>query len=525
MDRRNFLKAGGSVITLPFLLNGFHINLYGKDTFWGDVAKLLSATNKKLVLIQMGGGNDGLNTVIPIDQYDTYYSYRQNIAIPENKILKFTDAIGIHPAMTGLKELYDTEKLALINAVSYPNPNLSHFRATDIWTTGSGYDQYLRDGWLGRYLQNSDPNYPNNITEGSHPLAIQIGGIVSKTLQGDKIPMGVAVSSPQNFYNIMHSIEFIEFNNSFDNQYGQELDFLHNVHRSSYLYSTVVRDSYDKAKNQVEYPTSNSLATQLSTVARLIAGGLTTNIYIVTIGGFDTHSNQTDGTDTTIGSHSNLLSQMSSAMFSFQHALNLLGVENDVITMTFTDFGRRAKSNGSRGTDHGTATPIFVMGNSVNPLIFGTNPDLNDLETGILKDNIKRQFDFRQIYASIFAQWFGVSNDLIAELLYGDFNQINLIKTTSVYEQNGGLNKLNFQIYPNPITTTSEVRYFLPENSNVSIKLYNLQGNEYKTLVNTYQPSGEYAIMFNAQQIPSGNYYLQLNTQKHKATQKVIIAR
>ena len=525
MNRRNFIKTSSSVITLPLLLNGFHINLYGKDTFWGDVAKLLSATNKKLVLIQMGGGNDGLNTVIPLDQYDTYFSYRQNIAIPENKVLRLTDAIGIHPAMTGIKELYDNQKLALVNAVSYPNPNLSHFRATDIWTTGSSYDQYLRDGWLGRYLQNSDPNYPNNISEGSHPLAIQIGGIVSKTLQGDKIPMGVAVSSPQSFYNIMHSTEFIEFNQAPNNQYGNELEFLRNVHRSSFLYSTVVRDSFDKAKNQVEYPASNSLATQLSTVARLIGGGLTTNIYIVTIGSFDTHSNQTDSADTTIGNHASLLSKLSSAMQSFQNDLNLLGVEDDVITMTFTEFGRRAKSNGSRGTDHGTATPLFVMGSSVNPLIFGSNPDLNDLETGILKDNIKRQFDFRQIYASIFAQWFGVSKDLIAELLYGEFDQIDLIKKTGIQAPNNELNILNFQVYPNPLMVSSEVRYFLPENSNVSIKLYNLQGREYKTLINTYQPAGKYAVSLNVQNIPSGDYFLQLNTKNHKATQKIIIAK
>lgn len=525
MNRRNFLKTSSGIISLPFLLNGFHINLYGKDTFWGDFAKLLSATNKKLVLIQMAGGNDGLNTVIPLDQYDTYYSYRQNIAIPENKVLKFTDAIGIHPAMTGLKELYDSQKLALINSVSYPNPNLSHFRATDIWTTGSAYNQELRSGWAGRYLQNSDPNYPNNITDGSHPLAIQIGGIVSKTLQGEKYPMGVAVSSPQTFYNIMHSTEFIEFNQNSDTIYGNELEFLRYAHKSSYIYSTIIRDSYDKAKNQIEYPTSNTLASQLAIVARLIAGGLNTNIYIVTIGGFDTHSNQTDGTDTTIGSHATLLSRLSSAMQTFQNDLELLGVANDVISMTFTEFGRRAKSNGSRGTDHGTATPIFVMGNNVNPFIFGTSPNLIDLETGALKDNIKMQFDFRQIYASIFAQWFSVPIDLITDMLYGDFNQINLIKTTGVNEQNIGINKLNFQIYPNPITTTSEVKYFLSENTNVSIKLYNLQGNEYQTLVNTYQSAGEYTIKFNAQQIPSGNYYLQLNTQKHRETKKIIIAK
>jgi uncharacterized protein (DUF1501 family) len=524
MNRRKFLGTTAPVLAIPFLLNGMKMKVFGKSRLYNNLLSQLSVTDKVLVLIQLQGGNDGLNTVIPLDQYSTYNSLRTNIAIPENSVLKLDNATGLHPAMTGLQTLFSDGKLALVQGVSYPNPNLSHFRATDIWMTGSDYNQYLSTGWAGRYLQAEFPTYPDNIGTMQDPLAIQIGATVAIALQSDKESMGIAIQDPNTFYSLVNGTNTGPFDDPPNTQYGNELKFLRQVQLDSQQYSKQIKTAADKAQNVATYPANNSLASQLKIVARLIGGSLQTRIYVVSMGGLDNHSAEVVASDTTTGNHATLLGNLSNAIKAFQDDIKALGVEDRVISMTFSEFGRRVQSNASLGTDHGTALPMFVIGNKVNPKIFGVNPNLSDLDKG----NLKSQFDFRQIYTSILAQWFGIDQNELTTVLLNEYTQVPIINTPN--SVNDTLNNSNslFVLHdcvPNPAQSNVKVSFDVNTPSNINLKLYDIFGSERATLVNSNFQPGNYSTNYDVSNLPSGAYFLQLQSGYWKATKKLVVAR
>jgi uncharacterized protein (DUF1501 family) len=228
---------------------------------------------------------------------------------------------------------------------------------------------------------------------------------MSLTMQGPNQSMGIAIQNPETFYQLVNGTTKGPFADPPNTRPGNELKFIRQVEVESQLYSVNIKAAADKAKNSVTYPTNNSLASNLAIVARLIAGGLKTRVYVVTLSGFDTHSAQVVASDTSTGSHANLLKYVSQGVSTFFTDLKNLGADQRVLAMTFSEFGRRVQSNASAGTDHGTAAPMFVFGNDVNPIVHGANPSLTDLDKG---GNLKMNYDFRQIYTSVLAQWFGV---------------------------------------------------------------------------------------------------------------------
>ncbi|RYY22147.1 MAG: DUF1501 domain-containing protein, partial [Chitinophagaceae bacterium] len=401
MQRRNFLKqALPASITMPALLNGLSVKAFtAQSPLVQALMGTTTETDKVLVLVQLNGGNDGLNMVIPIEFYGNYFNARQNIAIPQNKVLALngTAKTGLHPAMTGLQTLYNEGKLNIVQAVGYPTPNFSHFRATDIWMTASDTDQVLNSGWAGRYLGVEYPNFPNGYpnTQMSDPVAIQIGSVTSVTLQGPSVNMGMSISDPTGFYNFLDGVE----DPVPETPWGKELKYIRLVTEQTQIYSAVIRDAAARVPVQGSYPGTNSLGDQLKIVARLVKGGLKTRIYMVSTGGFDTHASQVNSTDTTTGTHAVLMQRVSDAIKAFMDDLKGLGVDDRVIGMTFSEFGRRVKSNSSLGTDHGAAAPVFVFGKNVRSGITGNNPAIP--VTASVNDNIPFQYDFRSIYASI----------------------------------------------------------------------------------------------------------------------------
>jgi uncharacterized protein (DUF1501 family) len=314
--------------------------------------------------------------VIPRSNYSGYVNARSNIAIPENKILPLygNAATGLHPAMTGLQSLFNDGKLSVIQSVGYPSPSFSHFRASDIWMSASDSSQVLNSGWAGRYLNDLNPNYPIGYPNSNmpDPLAIQIGSVTSLTVQGPAVSMGLSISSTTNFYNLVNGVQ----DPSPDTPAGKELSFLRTIAQQTQQYASVIKNAAAKTTTQVTYPTNNSLADQLKIVAKLINGGLKTRIYMVNYGGFDTHSNQVNSTDTATGSHANLLKNVSDAIKAFQDDLKLLGMEDRVVGMTYSEFGRRIKSNGSTGTDHGSAAPCFLFGKQIIGGVTGNTPSI-----------------------------------------------------------------------------------------------------------------------------------------------------
>ncbi|MBS1626738.1 MAG: DUF1501 domain-containing protein [Bacteroidetes bacterium] len=427
MKRRDFLKNTALSVALPTFLNGISLKALAGTPLMSALSNYMH-DDKVLVLIQLAGGNDGLNTVIPFDQYNLYHTARTNIALPENKVLRLNgyDATALHPALADMQKLFNDGKLGIVQAVSYPKPNFSHFRATDIWMTASDSDKVVNTGWAGRFLNQQFPNFPNNYpnTQMPDPLAIQVGSVISTTFQGPAFTMGLAISNPSSFYNLIEGKVNVDSNT----RWGEQLDYLEEMSLKTDQYANVIKKAALKVTKQSStYPAQgkNPLADQLKIVARLIAGGLKTKVYMVNTGSFDTHAKQTDDTDKTIGTHANLLKRVSEAVNIFMDDLNYLQVGDRVMGMTFSEFGRRIKSNASGGTDHGAAAPVFYFGNKVKSGIIGNNPTMPTNAT--VNDNVPMQNDFRSIYASVLQNWFGLQPADVQSVLNGTYPVLNMV--------------------------------------------------------------------------------------------------
>ena len=427
MKRRQFFKNTIPIV-LPALVNGFPLRAWADSPLLRTAARDIGE-GRVLVLIQLSGGNDGLNTVIPLEYYPAYNNARSNIAIPEDKVLRLEgfDQTGLHPAMPELQQLFGEGKLTILQGVSYPQPNFSHFRATGIWLTGADAGQVLPTGWAGRYLNEYYPRFPQDYpnTAMPDPLAIQIGGLVSPVLQGPTLTMGMAISNPNSFYDLLNDRSTA----APDTRAGDQLAYIREMSVKTDQYAGVIKKAAQKVTKQSDkYPAAgkNPLADQLKIVARLVAGGLKTRFYLVSMGGFDTHARQVETADTATGAHARLLARLSEAIDAFQDDLQTLQVDNKVVGMTFSEFGRRIQSNASGGTDHGTAAPVFVFGSKVQGGIIGTNPVLPDKPT--VNDNITMQQDFRTVYNSLLEKWFLAGPSEAGTVLLKDYPVLPLIR-------------------------------------------------------------------------------------------------
>lgn len=419
MNRRKFIQ-NTSALSIPLLLNGFMVKAFGENTFSSLLSN--SDTDRVLVLIQLFGGNDGLNTVIPIDNYDKYFTARKNVAIAENKIIHL-DGItnsGLHPSLSSFRDIYNDGKLSIIQSVGYPQPTLSHFRSSDIWLSASDADKVIYTGLMGRYLEQQyatyPTGYPNAITP--HPLAIQIGTASSFLLQGSKVPMGVNVVDPNNVFSTSSGFQDV----ANQTQAGKALSFVRQIAQQSQSYGDVLKKTAANVKQQKEYPQANPVAAQLKTVAQLIKGGLQTKVYLVTYDGFDTHAQQVEANDSSTGRHADLLKTVADAIKAFQDDLKFLGIEDRVAGLTFSEFGRRIVPNDSYGTDHGTAAPVFVFGKKVKGGVIGKNPIIPDKAT--TDDNLEMEVDFRSVYTSLLKDWLNVPANEVEKILSRKFETL-----------------------------------------------------------------------------------------------------
>lgn len=525
MKRRDFLQNTIPAAVLPSLVDNFSFRVLGDNPVMAALLNTYVETDRVLVIIQLNGGNDGLNMVIPLDQYSKYYNARANIAIPENRVLTLsgTNAVGLHPSMTGLQTLYNNGKLRLVQAVGYPNPNFSHFRATDIWMSASDSDEQLYSGWGGRYLNDQYPNYPVGYpnTTVPDPLGIQIGSSASLAFQGPSVNMGISISSATNFYNLINGIQ----DPVPATRAGDALQYVRLVAQQANQYSARISAAAAAVPTQGTYPTNNTLADQLKIVARLIKGGLKTRVYMVSTGGFDTHSAQTN-TDTTTGNHATLMQRLSDAVKAFQDDLQGMGIEDRVLGMTFSEFGRRIKSNASTGTDHGAAAPLFVFGTKVNPGISGVNPTIPT--TATVNDNVPMQFDFRSVYATILQNWFCVDSTTLDTIMLQNFQQLGLCAsgncstTTDVNDiRNAGITLISN--YPNPFTSSTTIS-FTTKGGHTLVQVMDALGRVIQTPVDRVYSAGKYQVTFGGYALPAGVYYMRLQngiTQQVKPMLKV----
>lgn len=497
---------------VPSFVQGLGFKVFDAGhTFLNQVLLPAGDNDRVLVIIQLNGGNDGLNTVIPIDNYDRYINARKNIFIDESKVLRLRghDRLGLHPAMTGMQQLFNEDKLHIVQAVGYAEPNFSHFRATDIWMSASDSKQVLNSGWIGRFLDEAYPGFPDNYpnTNMPDPLAIQIGSVASLTLQGPLQPMGMSISNPSNFYNLVNNIQDPAPNTLA----GEELSYIREMSRQTQKFSEVIKTANAKVIVQNPYPTGNSLADQLKIVARLIKGGLKTKIYMVNYGGFDTHANQVESGNNSSGTHARLLGNVSSAIKAFMDDLSFLGIDERVLGMTFSEFGRRILSNGSRGTDHGSAAPLFIFGTKVQGGVSGNNPVIPTNVT--VRDNIPYQYDFRSIYASVLSNWLCVDQQMLNTVLLKNFQNLPITKlgTCSVLKPVGNPDNL-LVLYPNPFYSSLSIQ-FKSNGGHTLVQVLDGSGRLVKILFDKEIEAGTFRIEFNGQHLPPGIYYVRLQNQ------------
>lgn len=530
MKRRKFISALSASTVLPALLDGFSFKAFGNSPL---LQALAGSTNNDhvLVLIQLSGGNDGINTVIPLDQYTNLANARNNILIPSAQVLPLNGTVntGLHPVMTGFQQLYNNGLATIVQGVSYPSPNFSHFRSTDIWMTASDSSQVLSSGWTGRYLDYEYPNYPVGYPNATvpDPLAIEIGSTVSLALQGPAVNMGMSISDPTNFYNLINGIQDPAPNTN----YGKELTYIRQVNQQSQAYSAVITAAANNVTQQSpSYPATgvNRLADQLKIVARLIAGGLQTKIYMVTLGGFDTHSLQTDATNTTTGAHADLLSNLSVAVAAFMDDLNYLSVADRVVGMTFSEFGRRILSNGSRGTDHGVGAPMLLFGNSVQSGILGTNPIIPSSVT--INDNVAMQYDFRSVYASVLHEWFCVPQADLNQIMLQNFQLLPVVQnnicgvSVNLHEVNQAAGESIVRNDPNPFTSSTYVT-FKSKGGHILLQVFDTEGKVIKTLAEGEYEAGTYKVWYENEGHPAGIYYLRLQNEALQQVKNMIVVR
>ncbi len=502
MKRRNFVKslALASAGT-PILLNEMKFQSIGKQLF--NVAK--SAEDRVLVIIRLNGGNDGLNTVIPRDQYSNLAIQRNNILIPENQVLSLTNDVGLHPVMSGMKSMYDSGKLGIIQNVGYPEQNRSHFRSMDIWSSGL-IDTDANTGWLGRDFDNHFPGYPDDYPDAQNPdpFAISMGYEVSATCQGLMANFSHAVNNPFDVYNLAASGAIDD-----GTYYGSHIDYLTTLIDQANAYGAQINNAANAGNTMSTlYDSSNPLATQLQYVAQMISGGLQSKVYVLNINGFDTHDAQVNSLDATTGNHADLIKGLSDAITAFQDDLQLLGLEDRVAGMTFSEFGRQIASNASYGTDHGDAAPLFLFGTCLDFSIMGNNPIVGD--TVVNQAGIPMEIDFRDVYASILKDWFGVGNSDVQSLFEHSITYYPMLGACSVgIDEEEDLANDKALIFPNPSFGNSTIR-FAAQNEWVKIVVFDLIGKQVADVFDGNLNQGRHDIKLELKGLNQGEYIVNI---------------
>lgn len=411
--RRDFLKTGSMVAlgsSVPMFLN--------QTASATQRADRPGARDTILVVIQLTGGNDGLNTVVPFNN-DDYARNRPTLRIRANQVLRLgrNADVGLHPSMTGLKSLFDDGKMAVVQGVGYPNPTQSHFRSMDIWQSAKTADP-LNDGWIGRALRAVPGAISFHLADQNEPSPLALTGAPVRvpsitSLQDFQLKVnGASQTDTRRQRSLIEAAANVGNNN---NAQDDLLSFVRRTSTNTYQSSNRLREvgqNYTPSQG-VTYP-NTALATRLRLAAQLIDAGLGARLFYVSIGGFDTHSRQENA-------HANLLTQVSGAMTAFYRDMAAKGHGDRILMMTFSEFGRRVRENGSRGTDHGTAAPMFLVGGKVRAGVVGDHPALNNLVAG----NLRHHTDFRQVYATVLDQWLGVRS---RQVLNGNYEAVNILR-------------------------------------------------------------------------------------------------
>jgi uncharacterized protein (DUF1501 family) len=406
--RRDFLKASlasGAVLSWGLRVPGFLSRT-------AAAAADAKSRDTILVVIQMTGGNDGLNTVVPFKD-EEYAKLRPTLKLPASNLKKLTDEIALHPSLDGLAGLHQDQALCVVQGVSYPNPSQSHFRSMDIWQAAS-LEEEQTEGWIGKALRKIPSAGSFHLSGANESAPLALNGAPVRTPSIASLEDFQLKTAAANGADKKYQKEVIQGAAKVDGSKPSLLDFVQKTAANTYASSERLQEIGKNYQPKTPYPNS-PLANKLKLTAQLIDADLGARIFYVAIDNFDTHANQAQ-------THADLLQQLSAAMTAFYKDLAERGHKERLLLMTFSEFGRRAKENGSKGTDHGSAAPMMLVGGKVKAGIVGNHPSLTDLEMG----NLKHHTDFRQVYATVLDDWLGVSSK---DVLGKEFTKLELFKT------------------------------------------------------------------------------------------------
>lgn len=540
MKRRHFIKlssAASAIALTPFELQA------AMKSFM-PVVDCPDISNRKLVLINLAGANDGLNTIVPLNQYDIYSNLRPTIKVPisgANKYINLDSTlpdnqqIGLNPALTGLKSLYDKSWLRIMQSVGYPSQNKSHFKSTDLYLTGNDGNSLLNGqdtGWIGRFME----LYYSDLIVETYPLAVEIGsnntslGFHAEEAHG--LSLNISGQDPAGYYSVLNGLGGAPPLNIPDSDYGKQLEFITNTDALSNTYAESISNAFNSGKNDISYPDSD-LANQLKTVARLISGDLSTKVYMVRISGFDTHNEQVQGVGEALGKHHSLLTDLSESMEAFINDLNNQNLADDVVGLTFSEFGRKAAENGNLGTDHGEIAPMFVFGKPVAGGVSGTNPDLTEATSSNNYQLKTVQYDYRQTFATLLQNYLGADDAIIDATFFNHTlnesfvnlriedllkSEFDISKGCIASTENPLKDNKNWLVYPNPFRDIVNISGINTDET-ISYRIYNASGilliEKTDTLVD-----GKATI--NLFRYSSGVYFFEILSGSNKEVHKVI---
>lgn len=543
-SRRSFLQALGIAGSGSLMLGSNLLTAAAPSPLTAAIAA--AETDNILLLIRLAGGNDGLSTIIPISQYDTYANARPNIYLPESKILRLTDEFGVPTYMKSLDPMWKEGQFKAVHGVGYENQNMSHFTGSDIFEntdlTSSGFRR-LNTGWMGRHFEETYPDYL--ITPPPAPAAIQIGSYGSLVFQGEETNYAFVTSNVDQLEQIAktgitYNPEEALLN---DCMYGDQLRFLRGAANTTYEYSGVIHEAYEQGQNQVEYQ-KNGFARQLALLARLIKGNLGTKAYMISMGGFDTHGNQPLV-------HERLMTELSVAVNNFYEDLAFTQQDDKVLGMTFSEFGRRIYENGSNGTDHGKAAPTLFFGSGLNGSAFvGEHPALDDPDG---RGNLEFTMDFRDLYATVLAEWLCVPIPLVEEhIFFGNkpYMPVNLGFNCSGIEfpdiaydderpnppspldpdgQQPDPELLDAIVHKPfyPTNQTPHIYLEMPFSAHVDIQLFNIMGQNLGSVFNEMMLEGSREINIRERlptYLASGKYIYRIQVQNKKLSKSIMVA-
>ncbi|WP_020566951.1 DUF1501 domain-containing protein [Neolewinella persica] len=509
--RRSFLRTLGLGSAATLAAAGLPATgLYG---FPLAAALNENFSDRKLVLIRLKGGNDGLNTIVPLYALDRYRSLRPTVAHAESNLVGLNSDFGIPAAMQPLKGLWDDGRMRVVNSVGYEDHNLSHFTGADIMASGNANPDENGDGWLARYYVNQNPDYRTDLT--GDPPAIKIGGPTSVLFNdSDKIDISANFANADRLEDLAQTgVLYDNLNAPDDCYHGEQVLFLRTIANAATLYSTAIAEAYQNSITEAEY--TSSLGEQLRLVARLIKGGLKTQFYLVTLDGFDTHVGQNGSAN-----HPGLLNNLSTAVAAFYEDLAAGDKEEEVLAMTYSEFGRRVQENGVSGTDHGTALPVMLFGPALGGSgTHGRNPDLDDLDaTG----NLRFGTDFRSLYATLLENWLCIDAGTVNEILGGDYARVGELGLACSPTSSTLFPAVATGLQHRVITRSAlayELELTLPRATRLEVEIVAFSGQRLQRLGGRLYPAGTHRLAFTLPQlrghVAAVGYSIRANGQRY----------